>query len=148
MKTCTICKDPKPLSEFNKNKSRKDGYNSLCRVCSNKRSKRYYSENREHHKSETYKRRIQYRNEVQIFLREFLSKNPCADCGNTDIRVLEFDHLPKFKKQRNISSLYQSGVTITTIQLELKKCEVVCANCHRIRTVTRSKKNYRNASIV
>ena len=58
----------------------------------------------------------------------------CVDCGNTDIRVLEFDHLPSNKKLFGISG---NRVGIARLKEEIKKCDVVCANCHRIRTVER-----------
>lgn len=69
------------------------------------------------------------------FLVSFLSKNPCVRRGNTDVRVLEFDHiLPETKKfcvSRMVSSQHHS---ISTIQREIDKCQVLCANCHRIKT--------------
>ena len=48
-KECTRCKHVKPISEFNKNKSKKDGHNNLCRLCSNVNSKHYYDENKDEH---------------------------------------------------------------------------------------------------
>jgi len=63
-------------------------------------------------------------------------KRPCPDCGlEFPSAVMEFDHLPQFVKCFEISrwSLY----TLQALQEELKKCEVVCANCHRIRTENR-----------
>lgn len=53
----------------------------------------------------------------------------CKDCGNGDPRVLEFDHVEK--KSYNISSVCYVG---ERFEQELKKCELVCANCHKIRT--------------
>jgi hypothetical protein len=56
--------------------------------------------------------------------------NKCRDCSNDDRRVLEFDHLGD--KIANISELYTRSWD--KLKLELKKCELVCANCHKIRT--------------
>jgi hypothetical protein len=62
----------------------------------------------------------------------------CVDCGyNKDARALEFDHVdnsgkPYTGKQRTVASLmYHSW---DRIMEEINKCEVVCCNCHAIRT--------------
>lgn len=53
------------------------------------------------------------------------------DCGNADIRVLEFDHIERGPDIRRISRLVG---TRNQLLAELEKCEVRCANCHMIRT--------------
>lgn len=65
------------------------------------------------------------------------SQRGCADCGITDYRVLEFDHLPQFKKVANVSDLVRANKSYDVILREIRKCDVVCANCHRLRTVYR-----------
>jgi hypothetical protein len=60
----------------------------------------------------------------------------CADCGyNAHPAALDFDHLPGNEKIRDIKSGAQLGWA--ALQAEVAKCEVVCANCHRIRTAER-----------
>ena len=49
MKKCGMCKVVKELTEFNKNKSRKDGRGTNCRECAKIKSKEYYSKNTEYH---------------------------------------------------------------------------------------------------
>lgn len=69
---------------------------------------------------------------------EYLSEKECLDCGIKDSRVLEFDHLPEFKKSFDIArSVSGSTRSWKSILSEINKCEVVCSNCHRIRTITR-----------
>ena len=66
------------------------------------------------------------------FIDEYLRSHPCTDCGFKDIRCLEFDHIKnKFKP---ISLMVQNGSSIKNIEKEIEKCEVRCANCHRIKT--------------
>ena len=58
----------------------------------------------------------------------------CADCGyNEHHAVLEFDHIDD-NKTANVASLIPQEVALWN---EIAKCEVVCANCHRIRTHNR-----------
>lgn len=143
MKTCDTCKLPKEESEFNKNRSKKDGLNSICRKCSGERSRRYYREKGTEHKKAVLKRNKSYRDVLRNYILTYFKTHPCVDCENADVRVLEFDHLPKFKKDRDISRMMACSVSIEKLQSEIDKCEVVCANCHKIRTIERSKVNYR-----
>ena len=46
-KICNVCKEKKPLVDFNKNKSRKDGLEYHCKECGVKKSKKYYMDNKE-----------------------------------------------------------------------------------------------------
>jgi hypothetical protein len=60
----------------------------------------------------------------------------CADCGfRAHPAALHFDHLPGTTKRRGMSRL--SGVPWEEALAEIAKCEVVCANCHAIRTAER-----------
>ena len=58
-------------------------------------------------------------------------------CGETDVIVLEFDHLPEFDKIADISTLVSKGVSNSRIQEEINKCQVLCANDHRRVTAER-----------
>ena len=143
LKKCYTCKVYKELSEFNKNKSKADGLNTICRKCSNARSKRYYKENKVSHREVVGKRNQRVRLENRNRYLEYLRTHPCVDCGNSDIRVLEADHLKD--KKANVGTLITTGYSWDTIELELAKCEIVCANCHRIRTYSRNP-SYRNGT--
>lgn len=62
---------------------------------------------------------------------------PCADCGHVFPTVcMDFDHLPGFKKDFTIGSP-SNWTSISRIKREIAKTEVVCSNCHRIRTHAR-----------
>jgi hypothetical protein len=62
----------------------------------------------------------------------------CADCGLVPevLEVLEFDHRPDEEKTTDVSNLMVSGSWDAFVS-EVAKCDIVCANCHRIRTVKR-----------
>ena len=68
------------------------------------------------------------------FLIEFFREHPCTDCGETDPIVLEFDHLGD--KEFGIAAGLRTRNWQDVLR-EIDKCEVVCANCHRRRTVRR-----------
>ena len=70
---------------------------------------------------------------MQRRLVEYLLEHPCVDCGNADLRVLDLDHLDPSRKVDCISRLMQNGVW-KRVAAEIEKCEVRCANCHRIKT--------------
>lgn len=61
---------------------------------------------------------------------EYLDGRGCVECGENDLRVLDFDHV-RGKKEGNISVMVGYGVSWERIGAELAKCEIRCANCHR-----------------
>lgn len=75
----------------------------------------------------------------QMFVGDYIRGKFCKDCGYDDWRILEFDHLPKYKKHKDISSLISGGYSIKRLEEEIKKCDIVCPNCHRHRTLLRQK---------
>ena len=67
------------------------------------------------------------------YLREIKEKSPCADCKiNYPYYVMDFDHV-RGRKQANVMELVQT-LSKKKIDEELAKCEIVCSNCHRVRT--------------
>ena len=66
-------------------------------------------------------------------VKNFLLLHPCLDCNNSDIRVLEFDHIRD--KVADISYAVSSGWSLKRLQSEMDKCEIRCANCHRIKII-------------
>ncbi len=63
------------------------------------------------------------------FIWEYLLKHPCADCGEIDPIVLEFDHVSE-NKIGTIAVLVQR-MSLKPLMAEVEKCVVRCANCHR-----------------
>lgn len=55
----------------------------------------------------------------------------CYVCGyNKHHAALDFDHIDRSGKRFNISSKVPS-LSLESLNLEIKKCKVICANCHR-----------------
>lgn len=63
------------------------------------------------------------------FVWDYLKEHPCVDCKESNPIVLEFDHLDD--KVYQISDMLKDNHGIDSIKLEIEKCEVRCANCHR-----------------
>lgn len=80
-----------------------------------------------------------------LVIREAKDK-PCVDCGiKYPYYCMDFDHLRD--KQWNIGQDY-TRIGIEVLKNEIKKCEVVCSNCHRKRTYERlHKKEAENGTI-
>lgn len=58
----------------------------------------------------------------------------CCQCGNTDFRVLEFDHKDRKEKSFSVAEGLKRGYSLAKLKSEIEKCQVLCANCHRIKT--------------
>lgn len=97
-------------------------------------AKRHYEANKKAIVARSAAYKAKAKQEVQSFLREFLLKNPCVDCGESDIIVLEFDHKAGEDKKFNIGECVRKGFSMKLIAEEVEKCEVRCANCHRRKT--------------
>lgn len=135
-KKCSGCKALKPISSFNKHSTHRCGYQSQCRDCNKKTSRAYYQSNLiEHRKVVKARQRREVEANKARLLAHFKT-HPCVDCGESDLRVLEFDHITGIKRN-HVSRLLARGNCWSTIETEIAKCEVVCANCHRKRTFER-----------
>ena len=122
---CNKCLERKPLEKFYKNKRSKDGHHSWCKECI-KTAMKPSSKN----SSPTRQRRIK-RNREYVW--NYLQEHPCEHCGINDPRVMDFDHLEQSTKTAEISYMIQRA-SIEALQAEIAKCQVLCANCHRIRS--------------
>lgn len=65
---------------------------------------------------------------------------PCMDCSRYyPAECMDFDHRDNEEKLFDISKRAYSGCKWESIVAEIAKCDLVCANCHRIRTKQRKK---------
>ena len=122
---CPQCGEYKSATEFYDDGPPRPGrrkplHRSKCRVCTRAKMRKRYE-----HRSR--------------LIDDYKLERGCVDCGwRLHPRALEFDHLPGSVKVANIASMIsRTQYSIEQIRAEMAKCEVVCANCHRIRTYTR-----------
>lgn len=130
MKVCSKCKKNKELTEFYKHHLRKDGLQSSCKECNNDRSKKHYQANKNLYLQSNAKR-VKL---IKEWLQLYKESNPCKDCGRKyPYYVMDFDHL----RDKIDSVSHMIGTSKAKIAAEIAKYDLVCANCHRIRTFSR-----------
>lgn len=71
-------------------------------------------------------------------LEKYKTDRGCMDCGIKDFRILDFDHVPGREPKGDKSPHEFARIGRRQLMLqEVAKCDVVCSNCHRIRTYER-----------
>lgn len=137
MKICTKCEKEKDEKDFSKRKEKKNGkiyeyLRSWCKDCLNTKSKQIFKDNITYY-IERNRRTLE---EHRAFLQS-IKDVPCLDCGlKWHYCVMEFDHLPQFTKEFTISRVSQRISRVKLLD-EINKCDIICSNCHRIRTYKR-----------
>lgn len=111
---CRRCGATKPLDEFQKIKSGKDGRGYLCKPC----NVDYCTERKEKHR---------------LALAQYKTERGCERCGyDTHDVALHFDHIDRATKSFMIAQ--NTGRSWKKLMEEVAKCRVLCANCHAIKT--------------
>jgi hypothetical protein len=131
VKKCLGCNEEKISTEFAKDSRNKDGYNYRCKLCNNYYKQKLYRldpNNKKKNNIRNTKKRIINR----LYVYNILCNSKCIDCGDTRWQVLDFDHV-RGEKLGNISIMVHDN-SIKRIQEEIDKCDIRCANCHRIKT--------------
>lgn len=82
-------------------------------------------------------RKAEFRKLVRKII-EDLKRSPCIDCGlNFPPECMDFDHV-RGKKKFDVGQAARLIGRLEPLLVEIEKCELVCANCHRIRTKKRN----------
>jgi len=133
IKSCTICHKNKDLWEFSFRHKKKVKRRSECKACESRMKHRHYIGNKKAYLDRNRNRRAKNR----TMLNE-LKNNPCMDCGQSfHYCQMHYDHREAKYKIGNISWLVNSHYLKVALK-EIEKCDLVCANCHALRTWTRS----------
>lgn len=128
---CTKCHKTKRLSAFGW-KQRGTKRHSWCKLCHSEYAKNHYINNKNDYKIRKLKSQKRLRQDLRVFIANYLTQHPCVDCKESDIVVLDFDHFKN--KSCNISYMIQNTASISRLNEEIAKCNVRCANCHRRKT--------------
>jgi len=103
--------------------------------------RRYYERNRSKYLAYARKSQEKYRDLVRHY-----KSVPCADCAQSyPYYVMDFDHREGETKLYGVAQLHRFK-SLAILEAEIAKCDVVCSNCHRIRTQARRAKSVPNVS--
>ena len=130
---CSKCDSVKGKDQFRAKLSSRTGLQSWCRSCEDAGKGKWYREHMAVCKARTTKRWKHARRIAQVCVREYLKSHACVDCGESDLVVLDFDHV-RGKKEYNVGEMLARGMLPAAIMEEIEKCVVRCANCHRRKT--------------
>ena len=137
MKTCSKCEADKDELDFNWKSKPKGIRHSICKDCLVEARSIEYQKNKSYYILKAVKNKKKTVKQNRLLLIQFLQTHPCVDCGMPNPVVLQFDHV-RGKKSGNISKMLIRGCSWGTIQKEMSKCEIRCANCHFIKTASRN----------
>jgi len=128
MKTCTICKEPKEDNEFSFKDKKNNKRHSQCKTCKKIIDNTYYKDSSKR-RSKVRKDATKGVERARTFVRRIKKLSKCSKCNESRWYVLDFHHI--HNKIDSVSKLANSGRALNTIKKEIKKCIVLCSNCHR-----------------
>jgi hypothetical protein len=115
----------------------------ICRDCRGKYARKKFrvlqAYRRKYNRKNRHKKALRdttRRAEVKAYIDKIKTATPCADCRKKFPPVcMDFDHVEA--KVRTVSGLVSGAYRLELVKEEIARCELVCANCHRIRTAKR-----------
>lgn len=133
MKECRRCKETKEFSEFQKFSRNSDGLQPYCRECKREFDRLCYQRN----PRRNYERNKAAAHRNRLWLFEYLRNKSCEweGCEINDSDMLVLDHLNPSEKILEVSQMVQRSYSLKTIQTEVTKCRVLCANHHQKHTI-------------
>lgn len=123
-KYCRGCDTTKPLSEFSRNRAKRDGYQTQCKVCRAMYLRSHYERNKQY-----YKDKAKTSDRAKKEWLNSLKNKPCQCCKQKfPPCAMDFHHTDG-EKEFTISKMAHGRDRILQ---EITKCELLCACCHRI----------------
>ncbi len=132
-KKCRRCQQVKHSDEFQKYLRNSDGLQPYCRICKRQVDRECYKRN----PRRNYERNKAAAHRNRMWLYEYLKTKKCEwkDCEINDPDMLVLDHLNPLEKHTEVSKMVQCSYSLKTIQTEVSKCRVLCANHHQKHTI-------------
>lgn len=126
-KKCTKCGNTKNVEEFSWKVKGENIRHSVCKTCKREIDNTYYQSSK--------KRRMRIRKRakasyefLKLYVQRLKKMGCCTQCNDKRWYVLDFHHLSD--KTENINELLRRG-SIEKIKKEIRKCVLLCSNCHR-----------------
>lgn len=118
MRKCRLCNEEKPEETFRARGGKRKGLQADCTECTNRRAREYRQITRD--------RVGRYKLAKGCECCGFKAEHPCQ---------LDLDHFdPKTKTYQGAHKAYDAGWSWERIERELSLCQVLCKNCHALRT--------------
>lgn len=141
---CSKCKQDLPEEKFAIDKQRKSGRSYRCKGCQKKLSKSHYEKNKDSYR-QSNNRRMQ---KLWDWLFSYKSTLKCERCGFSHPVALDFHHRNGEEKTDTIAQLLADTKNKEKVLEEIAKCDVLCANCHRITHWDEKHKHWAVAEVV
>jgi hypothetical protein len=123
MKFCPRCKEKKQLDEFYKKKGRRAA--SYCKLCQHAYLREHYKKTSAIYNVRRYALHLKYTKRNRRLVLDHLARHPCVDCNESDVVVLDFDHI-RGSKFGDVSRMIVGGTSQKRLQAEIDKCRSVC----------------------
>lgn len=127
-KICSVCEESRFLSDFAWRSKEKGTRHSGCKICHRKHRNDYYK-NSNDEKKRILESNNKRKKEIRKWFKAFKKSLKCNRCTENRPATLQFHHSDNNSKEKDVSKLVSLGNKERIIE-EIKKCEVLCANCH------------------
>lgn len=125
MRTCTKCKQEKPLRDFGRKASRSDNTHPWCKDCNRNEARQFYKDHPDPYKKRAKEHKKRLASHLLEFANNLKIERGCFFCQENTLCVLDFHHVIKG------SPVTRETNSLISFQTEINKCIIVCANCHR-----------------
>jgi hypothetical protein len=92
------------------------------------KSRQWHRENRDASNASNRK----YKQSLRDLINEYKKAGVCVRCGVGDYRILDFHHIDPAQKKFELNTGLKKSMGARALLDEIAKCELVCANCHRL----------------
>lgn len=116
-----MCKTEKSTDNFNAGQK-------YCKPCNKEYQRKHYLNNKEYYSD----KRKSYQLTTLQYIHNILKDSSCVTCGESRIATLQFDHIDPSKKKFSISRGRDKSIAV--VAKEIEKCQILCANCHAVKT--------------
>ncbi len=91
----------------------------------------YMKQYEKEHVKERQESNKRYKDRLRAYLLKYREEHPCIRCGEAHPACLDFHHRNPEDKDIDVGLIVRQGWGIARVEQELKKCDVLCSNCHR-----------------
>jgi len=128
-RTCTKCDKKQPIECYSKRSTKSNTYRTNCKTCQKAFGRAHYKKYKGTYLTRAEGKRLAYAKLIE----EYRRHNPCK-CGEARWYVLDFHHRDPNEKSFAVGTgVHNLGYSIDKVKQEMRKCDVVCASCHRKR---------------